>query len=83
MAVRVGILCPSCMTVRFIATSSHISLVSETKNSYSLECTCGRVSRFSKRDMRPYLVSNEVFTEGVARDGEYETVPDTAQGKAV
>ena len=81
MAVHVGILCPVCMTVHFIATSSHISLLGGSKNSYSLECMCESVTQFFKHDMRPYLVSNEVFATGLAIEGEYVTVPHSEQRK--
>lgn len=71
MALRVGILSQTRVTVHFIATSSHISLLGGSKNSYWLECRCGHGSQLPKNDMRPYLVSNEVFATGIAREGEY------------
>lgn len=76
MAVHMGIMCDACGTVHFIATSPGVELVKTMDGPYKLTCksSCSAGKYFTKSDMRPYRVADELFNRGYAEPGEYEVV---------
>jgi hypothetical protein len=76
MPIHMGIMCETCGTVHFIVTSPGIELSHIIGGTYQLLCKppCSAVRTFTKTDTRPYRVSDDVFANGYAGVGEYETV---------
>jgi hypothetical protein len=76
MAVPMGILCEACGKVHFIATSSGVELSRSGAGMYRLTCKppCTAITEFRKNGMRPYRVSDDVFSRGYAEVSEYELV---------
>lgn len=76
MAIHIGIMCNVCSTVHFIATSPNIKASKLTAGMYRLKCNnpCFMTAEFRKESMQSYRVSEDLFTRGYAREGEYELV---------
>jgi hypothetical protein len=76
MAIHMGIMCDACGTVHFIVTSPGIALSETISGPYQLACKppCSATKYFTKADMRPYRVSDEVFAKGYATVGDYEVI---------
>ena len=79
MPIHMGIVCEGCRKVHFIATSSGIQSSRFGGGICRLNCPspCTKTREFSRADMHPYRVADEVFRRGHASEGEYELVPDT------
>jgi hypothetical protein len=83
-----GVMCESCRTVHFVATSHYIRPIVSMAGMYRLNCTlpCPEVREFRKESMCPYRVSEDVFKSGHAKEGEYALVqipkqPQPPQGR--
>ena len=76
MPIHMGIMCDKCRKVHFIASSSGIQLSRTAEGIYWLTCKppCPEIREFRKDGMRPYRVSEDVFSRGYAEEGEYEIV---------
>ncbi len=76
MTIHMGIMCEACRTVHFIGTSPGVELVKTIGGPYTLACKppCEAVRQFRRDEMRPYRVSDELFSTGYAEPGEYELV---------
>lgn len=72
--VHMGVMCERCRTVYFIGTAPGIKPM-QSRGMYSLVCRfCTETREFRKDTIRPYRVSEDVFTSGSAKEGEYELV---------
>lgn len=77
MPIHMGILCEKCHRVHFIGSSPGIKPL-PTSGMYALACRfCSETREFRKETMRPYRVSDELFSTGHANEGEYALVPLT------
>ena len=76
MAIHMGIMCEVCRKVHFIATSPGIRPSPVIPAMYLLTCRfpCPEKREFRKETMRPYRVSEDVFSRGYAEEGEYELI---------
>jgi hypothetical protein len=79
MPVHMGIMCERCRKVHFIATSRGIRPIASVAGMYLLRCNspCRELREFRKDDMRPYRISEDVFRNGCAKEGEYQLVQTT------
>jgi hypothetical protein len=83
MPVHVGIACPHCQRVYFLANDTSRIEPDHSPanlNMFRLTCPppCSAVRLFHDRDMRPYSVSTYSFERGYANCGEYRELGRTA-----
>ena len=74
-----GIMCERCRKVHFTVTSPGIKLSGSVEGMYQLTCKppCPEIREFRKESMHPYRVSDEMFRNGYAEEGEYELIRTT------
>jgi hypothetical protein len=79
MPIHMGIMCETCRTVYFVATSRGIKPSQSVAGMYRLHCNppCAEFREFRKDGMRAFRVVEDVFRSGCAKEGEYELVPAT------
>ncbi len=76
MPIHMGIMCDACRTVYWVATWRGISASDRDRDVFRLACKppCPEVKEFRTDSMRPYRISEDAFSRGYAREGEYEAV---------
>jgi hypothetical protein len=76
MPVHMGIMCEVCRTVYLVATWRGITPSDRDKEIFRLVCQspCPEVKEFRTDAMRPYRISEDAFSGGYAREGEYELI---------
>ena len=75
MPIHMGVMCDKCRRVHFIGISPAIKPV-PTHGMYALICPfCLETKEFRKETLRPYRVSEEVFKNGYAKEGNYSSIP--------
>ena len=77
MPIHVGIMCELCRTVYLIATWRGIAPSDRDRGLFKLVCNspCREAKEFRSDAMLPYRVSEDAFSKGYAREGEYELIP--------
>ncbi len=78
MPVHIGIMCERCWTVLFAATWHDISPSRKDAQAFEFACKppCPAIREFRKSELRPYRVSEDVFSKGYARQGEYQLIQE-------
>ena len=76
MPIHVGIMCDACRTVYLIATWRGITPSEREKGTFRIVCKspCPEVKECRTDSLRAYRISEDAFSRGYAREGEYELV---------
>jgi hypothetical protein len=83
MPIALGIPCEQCGTVYLVSAlveRRHIDSMPRSAGAgmFTLKCgACPAVRSFHKNDLRPYVVSAEIYANGYAARGEYSLAPSS------
>ena len=71
-----GVMCEVCRTVYLVATWRGVVPSDRDREIFRLVCNppCPEVKEFRPDSLRPYRISEDAFSKGYAREGEYEAV---------
>ncbi len=84
MPIHVGIMCEWCRTVLFAASWHGISPSKRDAQVFEFACKppCTAVREFRKDELRPYRISEDVFSKGYAREGEYQLIQEKVRERS-